>query len=131
MKAYFLVFSLLLLFSFSLEAQTTERVNKKPKIERQKRGKLKGSKQVVDHKSDDQKVRKGTLKVVDHKSDDQKLRRGASGVVDHKSDDQKLRKGRTGSRKKLKRGNISSRKVNHKMGARGRTAAKRKKRNNY
>jgi hypothetical protein len=113
MKAYFLVFSLLLFFSFSLEAQTTKRVNKKPKVEQKKTGKLKGNKQVVDHKADDQKVRRGTPR-----------------VVDHKADDQKLRKGRTGNRKKLKRGNISGRKVTNKTGARNRTAAKRKTRNN-
>jgi hypothetical protein len=130
MKAYFLVFSLLLFFSFSLEAQTTKRVNKKPKVEQKKTGKLKGNKQVVDHKADDQKVRRGTPRVVDHKADDQKVRRGTPRVVDHKADDQKLRKGRTGNRKKLKRGNISGRKVTNKTGARNRTAAKRKTRNN-
>ena len=151
MKPYLLVFSLLLLFSLSLEAQAVKRVNKKSKVAQQKAGKLKpgdknwgtmdsvplvkapigsrlqtseiqsntngsslpfkgsdeelqaiqskrqlnGTPNVVDHKSDDQKLRKDINKVVDHKSDDQKLRKGTLNVVDHKSDDHKLRKGGT------------------------------------
>ena len=59
----------------------------------QSKRQLKGTNKVVDHKSDDQKIRNGNRRVVDHKADDQKIRNGTRRVVDHKADDQKIRNG--------------------------------------
>ncbi|HKK76188.1 MAG TPA: OadG family protein [Saprospiraceae bacterium] len=137
MKTYFLVLALLVFFSFSLEAQTKKRVNKKPKVEQKKvkpnakRASLpfKGSDEELQAKSSN-RLLKGNKKVVDHKSDDQKLRKGTPRVVDHKADDQKLRKERRGNRQNLKQRNKLGRRGKNKAGSRNRTVAKRKRGNN-
>lgn len=132
MKPYVITLSFLLFLSFSLEAQSTKKGNKKAR---------KRTHQVVDHKSDDLKLRKGTSKVVDHKSDDLKMRRGTSKVVDHKSDDLKIRKGGKGNafrarsgnpnqQQKLRRGKASAGKGKNRAGKRNRPAGKRKRGNN-